>query len=71
MSALFYVFPRIEKLSELSKLSDKSTQVYCLILKSLLIWREAPYMYMTSTSQTAMMWQMLPASTKKWNTECM
>ena len=28
-------------------------------------------MYSTSTSQTAMMWQTLPASTKKWNTECM
>ena len=24
-----------------------------------------------STSQTAMMWQTLPASTKKWKTECM
>ena len=22
-------------------------------------------------SQTAMMWQMLPAKTKKWKTECM
>lgn len=27
--------------------------------------------YSSSTSQTAMMWQRLPASTKKWKTECM
>ena len=29
------------------------------------------YKYSISTSQTAMMWQTEPASTKKWNTECM
>ena len=29
------------------------------------------YKYSINTSHTAMMWQMLPARTKKWNTECM
>ena len=28
-------------------------------------------MYFIKMSHTAMMWQMLPAKTKKWKTECM
>ena len=33
--------------------------------------RQQNYRYFMRMSQTAMMWQMLPARTKKWKTECM
>ena len=46
---------------------------YELMVSFVVGWGESKkgYKYCMRTSQTAMMWQMLPARTKKWNTLCM